>query len=126
MNRHNILVPVSSIESKFGRSCESNGSSLAATSRSDAAYLSARGLGEPESPLVLEGVLDIEVIFVVEDRHGLAVVLGLAGVLSALGGDGDGGEIDLLVHVGCLRRSSSHCCYLGRAGVCEVLGGLWL
>lgn len=110
----------------FGRSCESNGSSLAATSRSDAAYLSARGLGEPESPLVLEGVLDIEVIFVVEDRHGLAVVLGLAAVLSALGGDGDGGEIDLLVHVGCLRRSSSHCRYLCRVGVCEVLGGRWL
>lgn len=68
-------------------------------------------------------MLDVEVILVVEDRHRLAVVHGLASVLSALGGDGNGGEIDLLVHVGCLRRSSSHCVAICVAReLCEVCG----
>lgn len=72
-------------------------------------------------------MLDIEVVLVVEDGHRLAVVRGLASVLSALGRDGDGGEIDLLVHVGCLRRSSSH-----RVALCvarelcvKFVGGFW-
>lgn len=70
-------------------------------------------------------MLDIEVVLVVEDRHRLAVVHGLASVLSALGRDGDGGEIDLLVHVGCLRRSSSHCVAICVAREsCEVVCGL--
>lgn len=88
-----------------------------------APYLSARGLGEPESPLALEGVLDIEVIFVVEHSHRLAAVLDLARILDAVGRDGDGRKIDLLVHVWRFRHSS-HCRWLFVCGICEVRFGL--
>lgn len=70
-------------------------------------YLSAWGLGEPESPLVLKRVLDIEVIFVMEHSDVL-VVLGIGSGL-ALGIDGDSGKIDLLVLLGCLDSSGGHC-----------------
>lgn len=70
-------------------------------------YLATWGLGEPESPLVLERVLDIEVVFVMEHSDVL-VVLGIGSGL-ALGIDGDGGEIDLLVLLGCLDSSGGHC-----------------
>ena len=63
-------------------------------------YLAARRLGEPQSPLVLERVLDVEVILVVEDGDVLAVILDVVDIgLAALWGDGDRGQIDLLVHV---------------------------
>lgn len=71
--------------------------------------LAAGGLGEPQRPLVLEGVLDVEVVLVMEDGDGLAAVGGGSGsgVLLSVGGDGDGREIDLLIHVGgCLSSRS--------------------
>lgn len=65
--------------------------------------LSARGLGEPERPLVGEGVDDIEVILVVEHGNQLVRPIGLVltlvvGVVVATRGDGDGLEVDLLRH----------------------------
>lgn len=40
--------------------------------------LAARGLGEPESPRVLQLMLDVEVGWIVEDGHDLAIVGGSA------------------------------------------------
>lgn len=67
--------------------------------------LAGRGLGEPEGPVVCQRMLDVEVILVVEDSDGLAGgrgggVSGGGGVVAALGRDGDGGQIDLLGHLG--------------------------
>lgn len=61
-------------------------------------YLAAGRLSEPESPLVLKRVLHVEVILVVEDRDRLAIGLGLAILLLAVGGHRDRGQVDLLVH----------------------------
>jgi hypothetical protein len=72
------------------------------------AYLGTRRLGEPQSPLVLKGVLDVEVVLVVEDSDGLGAILDVVGVLLAIGGDGNGGQVDLLVHVLGVGRGSSH------------------
>lgn len=52
-------------------------------------YLSTWGLCEPQRPLVLKGVLNVEVILVVEDGDGLASV-GLANLLLSVGVDRDG------------------------------------
>lgn len=43
------------------------------------AYLAARGLSEPQGPCVHEGVLDIEVLGVVENGANLAVLCIAAG-----------------------------------------------
>lgn len=70
--------------------------------------LATRGLGEPERPLVLKRVLDIEVLLVVEDGDILAFggVLLVLTLLATLGGNGNGREVDLLVGVcGCLHGS---------------------
>lgn len=89
----------------------------------DSPYLSARWLGEPQSPLALERVLDSEVVLVVEHSHRLSIILGLgASVLAVARGDGDGGKVDLLVHVRCVNRSSSHCACRG----CDSVSGGWL
>ena len=68
--------------------------------RSFATHLSSRRLSIPERPLVLKGVEDVEVIFVMEDRDNIAlgVLRGVGTLLGAFGGDGNGGEIDLLRH----------------------------
>ena len=71
-------------------------------------HLSTRGLSEPESPLVLERVLDVEVVLVVKNSDGL-VVLDVGRIFLAGGVDGDGGEVDLLVHHGSFRCGSGHC-----------------
>lgn len=71
-------------------------------------YLATGRLGEPESPLVLERMLHIKVVLVVENGHGLAVVLGFASVLLAVRRDGNGGQVDLLVHIGGFGRGRSH------------------
>jgi hypothetical protein len=78
--------------------------------------LSARGLGEPKSPLVLERVLDVEVVLVVENSDGL-VVLDVGRLFLASGVDGDGGEVDLLIHLGGFCCGGSHrvWCFLVRA-----------
>lgn len=62
--------------------------------------LSAGRLGEPECPPVGKGMLDIEVVLVVENGDGLVVVLGggALGLVTSIGGDGDGGKIDLVGH----------------------------
>lgn len=52
-------------------------------------YLAARRLCEPQSPLVLKGVLDVEVVLVVEDGDGLASV-GLTSLLLSVRIDGNG------------------------------------
>lgn len=89
----------------------------------DSPHLSAGWLGEPQSPLALERVLDGEVVLVVEHSHRLSVILGLgAPVLAVAGGDGDGGKVDLLVHVRCVNRSGSHCACRG----CDSVSGGWL
>lgn len=44
-------------------------------------------------------MLDVEVVFVVEDSD--RCVIGVSGRLLPVGGDGDGGEVDLLVHLCC-------------------------
>lgn len=61
--------------------------------------LSARGLGEPEGPLVHQRVLDVEVVGRVEDGELLdGVRVGDLGLLLAVRGrDGDLGERTLLV-----------------------------
>lgn len=88
----------------------------------DSPYLSAGRLGEPQSPLALERVLDSEVVLVVEHSHRLSVILGLAApVLVVAGGDRDGGKVDLLVHVRCVNRSSGHCA----CGSCDSVSGGW-
>jgi len=70
---------------------------------------SARGLCEPERPLVLERVLDVEIVLVVEDGDELAVVVFCLGaILVTIWGDGYGGEIDLLVHLWHFRFTGSH------------------
>lgn len=79
--------------------------------------LARRGLGEPEGPVVCQRVLDIEVILVVEDGDGLAGggrggIGGGRGVVAALGRDGDGGQIDLLSHLGLM---SCDDCRVGEA-----------
>jgi hypothetical protein len=53
--------------------------------------LSARRLGEPEGPCVLQLVLDVEVRRVIEDGDNLGLVLGFL-LLAANGGDGNGVE----------------------------------
>lgn len=65
-----------------------------------AKYLSSGGLGEPQSPLVHQRVLDVEVVFVMEDCDLVALSLVAAWLLvlvggAATGGDGDGREVDL-------------------------------
>lgn len=49
--------------------------------------LAARGLGEPQGPAVLQGVLNVEVGCVVEDGDDFAVAVTVGG---AIGGVGDG------------------------------------
>lgn len=72
-------------------------------------YLATWRLREPKSPLVLQGVLDVEVVLVVEDGDGLAIIgLGVTALFLAVGGDGDCRQVDLLVHVGRFGRRSSH------------------
>lgn len=63
--------------------------------------LSAGGLGEPQRPLVRQGMNRVEVLLVVKDGHGVARVLGrrARGGIAAIGRDGDGGEVDLLGHL---------------------------
>lgn len=65
------------------------------------ANLAARGLGEPQGPLVLELMLHVEVLLVMEDRNylPLRVLRAIAGAL-ARWRDGDGRQVNLLVHVG--------------------------
>lgn len=66
----------------------------------DHVHLSRRWLGEPQSPLVHEGMLDIEVILVMEDRNLLLSTIGVLVLVLAIGAcwrDGDCGEIDLSV-----------------------------
>ena len=53
-------------------------------------------------------MLDVEVVLVVEDGDGLAVVFGVGAAVIAVGGDGDGRKIDLLVQVGRFSRNGSH------------------
>lgn len=62
--------------------------------------LSAGRLGEPECPPVGKGMLDIKVVLVVENGDGLVVVLGGGALrlVTSIGGDGDGGKIDLVGH----------------------------
>lgn len=71
----------------------------------DGTNLARCRLGEPQSPVGSERVLDSEVILVVEDSHDLAIILvrtarlgGGGGIVAALGGDGDGRQVDLLRH----------------------------
>lgn len=71
-------------------------------------YLAARGLGEPERPCVHERVLDVEVLWVVEDGADLALASGVVGgrLFLALGGvlswrDGDRVQRNLLVGLRC-------------------------
>lgn len=72
-----------------------------------ATYLATGRLGEPQRPLVLERVLDVEVVLVVEDRDGRAItVLGVCAILLASRRDGDSREIDLLVEAFC--RGGGH------------------
>jgi hypothetical protein len=68
--------------------------------------LSARRLGEPEGPFVLQLVLDVEVRRVIEDGDDLGFVLGLL-LLAANGGDGNGVERHGL------RGGISHVCGIG-------------
>ena len=70
--------------------------------RSRGTDLAAGGLGEPQGPLVLKRVLDIEVILIVKDGNVLAVI-GVGGIKAGLplSGDGDGGKVDLLRHGEC-------------------------
>jgi len=80
--------------------------------RATATYLSTRGLSEPERPLAGKGVLDVEILLVVEHRDRLRNFLGLnlVGIVVILSvwGDGDGAEVDLLRHYGLrLRRVGS-------------------
>lgn len=65
-----------------------------------AAYLAAGGLGEPKSPVVLERVLHVEVIFVVEDGHEAVGIIGRKAALGlvTLRRDGDRLQVDLLRH----------------------------
>ena len=63
--------------------------------------LATGGLGEPQSPFVLERVLDIKVVLVVEDGDKLVVGVGGIEAGLALGGDGDGGEVNLFRHGEC-------------------------
>lgn len=72
----------------------------------DSTNLARRRLGEPQGPVGGQGVLDGEVVLVVEDGHHLAIILlrtarssGSGGVVAALWRDGDGGQIDLLRHL---------------------------
>lgn len=68
-------------------------------------YLAARGLGEPQRPLVLKRVLDIEVVLVVEDGDELLVHVGGGNlVVVTIRRDGDRLEIDLVRHFVCGRR----------------------
>jgi hypothetical protein len=68
-------------------------------------YLAARGLGEPQRPLVLKRVLDIEVVLVVEDGDELLVHVGGGNlVVVTIGRDGDRLEVDLVRHFVCGRR----------------------
>lgn len=53
-------------------------------------------------------MLNVEVVLVVEDGDGLAVVLGVGAAVIAVGGDRDGRKIDLLVQVGRFSRNGSH------------------
>ena len=62
-----------------------------------AKYLSAWGLGEPESPSVGERVLDVEVVGIVEDSDDVARAGGGSRIRSGIttfGRDGDGVERD--------------------------------
>lgn len=77
----------------------------------DSPYLAARGLGEPKSPLVLERVLDVEVVLVVEDGDGIVATLAVGNILLAVGVDGDGRQVDLLVHLGGFGCGSGHCAW---------------
>lgn len=73
-------------------------------------------------------MLDVEVVLVVEDGDGLAVVLGVGAAVIAVGGDGDGRKIDLLVQVGRFSRNGSHddgrwrsdSNVKGKSGVCST------
>ena len=69
--------------------------------RSRGTDLAAGGLGEPQGPLVLKRVLDIEVILVVKDSD--ILVVGVGGIKAGLTlwGDGDSGKVDLLRHGEC-------------------------
>lgn len=60
--------------------------------------LAAWWLGEPQSPLVLQRMLHVEVVLVVEHGNRSAAVL-CVGIV-ATRRNGDGGKIHLLVHVG--------------------------
>lgn len=82
--------------------------------------LAGGGLGEPQSPVVRERVLNVEVIFIIEHSDGLGVGGGGAitrgrRVVSALRGDGNRGQIDLLGHFGFTGRRRD--CGLGLVGV---------
>ena len=68
----------------------------------DGANLASGRLSEPESPSVLQRVLDIEVVLVVEDGDHPIVHAGRGGHIARLvpiGRNGDGGEVDLLRHL---------------------------
>jgi hypothetical protein len=52
-------------------------------------------------------VLDVKVVLVVENSDGL-VILHVGRIFLASGVDGDGGEVDLLVHLGGFCYGGSH------------------
>lgn len=53
-------------------------------------------------------MLHVEVVLVVENGDRLVVVLDIGRILLASGVDGDGGEVDLLVHLGGVSYSGGH------------------
>ena len=63
-------------------------------------YLAGRWLSEPQSPLMHQWVLDIEVVLVVEDSGLLIITLAL-GLIASIWGNRDGLEIYLLTFCGC-------------------------
>lgn len=72
--------------------------------------LAGGGFGEPQSPVVGQRVLDVEVVFVVEHGHGLGIggggITRARRVVSTLWRDGNCGQIDLLRHVETSGRGS--------------------
>ena len=66
-----------------------------------ATNLATGWLGEPQSPFVLKRMLDVEVVFVMED--GDKPFVGFGGRIETsltLWGDGNGCEVDLFRHCG--------------------------
>jgi len=81
-------------------------------------HLARRWLGEPQSPLMHQGVLDIEVVLIMEDSGLLITTWALSLVLS-IWGDGYSLEVNLLTF-GCC-----HVCDCAYVTMIENSKGFW-